>query len=433
MIFEQEKTYRGKVIFRTDYFGFIEIDELEESVYFNNSVIDKNTSQPICFFDIVTCHISIIQSGIHAGKKIALSVSFIEHGVLTDYMRIIGELIFTSGKYGIIHSPQLDKPVKVYETRIIYGGRKLENNSLLVFNPVKYYHDSDYLFAFFAYPVEYEKNHQFLIEQYKANRIEKLRQYILNLNSKEVVLTPKELLRFEMLQHENDNSILKGIAMKKILSELKREYNFHPSYDEIKTFIDENTTLQMFMQGTTDHYNYNTLETYFINTFSDNKRYIIEKINPEDRKRLAKRYFEEIDIITGFRSITNDIKTFLDIFHRNKNTKDIEYYERARMALIQYNSFNEIIDLWENDYIHLDGSYLEQNLDLDNIQIIEKIINKKDNKFENILLEKYDRYIQKLEKETKGIINLEIYNHIYLLKNISHKAHDMFVKRLNNT
>ncbi|MBK7908791.1 hypothetical protein [Candidatus Pollutiaquabacter sp.] len=138
--------HKGNIIYwnPTFSYGFIECPELSSSIFFHKSNCKYESIQ---LFDKVSFQTSVANSKKHKGKKVAIEINLIEEGNFKNYDLRIGTIQNWNGKFGFIDYPTDGKKIFLFHTRLL-NTKNIQNNDLVIFNPIVSVKDTTQLFAF---------------------------------------------------------------------------------------------------------------------------------------------------------------------------------------------------------------------------------------------------------------------------------------------
>lgn len=383
------KTYKGNIIYwnPTFSYGFIECAELSGSIFFHKS---KCTYEDVELFDNVSFQISIATSVKHKGKSVAVEIILIQRGNFKNYDLHIGTIQDWNGKFGFIDYPTDGKKIFLFHTRLL-NSNNIQNDDLVVFNPIVSAKDTSQLFAFFAYPISIEKDVSFLKSQYEKYQIPALKDYILSTtNSKEWSLIEK----FELEIISNSENYLDLVAL---LKKYDKDFSYTPDYDLLSKYVSTTYLIQLWESDIIKSYNIDTIKDYFIRANADTKRFIVQKLLETDKHIIIDFYFHHLRNQNKLERINNDLKTFLDIIYRNEETRINTLYEKAKQHLLSTLTPDELIDLWLHDYIDgLSEGFVVENFYIGDKNSIKLLLQKKGEngkpKYAELMSKIYEQY-----------------------------------------
>jgi cold shock CspA family protein len=373
-------------------YGFIEYAELLCSIFFHKS---NCTYEDVQLFDNVTFQVSISNSKKHKGKNFAININLKERGNFKNYDLRIGIVQDWNGKFGFIKYPTDGKKIFLFHTRLLYT-KNIQNEDLVIFNPIVSTKDTTQLFAFFAYPIVFEKDVELLKMQYANYQIPALKDYILDI-SKESKLSLSEKFELELM---NLGFILTGKDYLNFIDILKRydtELHFIPNYDLLSKYVSEIYLIQLWESDIIKSYSIDTIKDYFIRANADTKRLIVRKITEQDRKIILDYYFLFLQNANKLERINNDLKTFLSIIYRNEETRIKNLYEKTKSYLLSTLTPDELINLWLYDYIDgLSESFIIKNFNIGDKNLINQLLQKIDEnghrRYEELMSKIYEQY-----------------------------------------
>jgi hypothetical protein len=383
---DYSKKQKGEVIYLNEQYGFIKSEEFG-SIFFSNKL------ENLKLLDKVSFLIEESKSEQHKGKLIAKKIKLLSNGNYAEHQRLIGKITNWNGKFGFIKSPQLNSDVLLFNTRLIENTVEVKNDDLVVFSPIKSIKNETQLFCFFAYSIEKEHDLVFLYRQFHENHLIDLGIFLRDIYSN-LDLTKLNIKLSLKLQILNLGTIT--------------QFNLS-NLEEILKSIDQNTlsklhhiidktiplTFQiiLFEKGIISTYNKQNLSDYFLKSNSDTKRMIAERLTKsDDLDFMLNLYLENLIQRDKLYRMNNDIKLFLEISHKNQTTKRDNLYEKAKSIILEKMLPKDIIKLWSNDYISdLPEQYIRENIDLGDIDLIEKLSKKQSNT--DYILAIYEEYL----------------------------------------
>lgn len=386
--------YKGNIIYwiPTLGYGFIECQELSSSIFFHKSNCTYGSMQ---LFDNVSFQISTANSKKHKGKKVAIEINLIERGNFKDYDLRIGTIQNWNGKFGFIDYPTDGKKIFLFHTRLL-NSINIQNDDLVIFNPIVSTKDTTQLFAFFAYPISFEKDVSFLKSQYEKYQIPELKDYILNAsNDIELTLTERfelELINIGLISTSGDYLNLTGL-----LKRYSKDFSFTADYDLLSKYVSETYLIQLWESGIINSYDINTIKEYFIRANAYTKRVIIQNLKETDKDVIFDKYLIYLQNLKKLERINNDLKTFLDIIYRNEKTRNRTLYEKVKQYLFSTLTPDDLIDLWLHDYIDgLSESFVVKNFNIGDKNSIKLLLQRKDEngkpKYVELISKIYEQY-----------------------------------------
>lgn len=388
------KTHTGNIIYWNPTFGygFIECTDLMGNVFFHKS---NCTYESLQLFDKVSFQTSVSNSKKHKGKKVAIEISLIERGNFKNYDLRIGSIQNWNGKFGFIDYPTDGKKIFLFHTRLL-NSKNIQNDDLIIFNPIVSTKDTTQLFAFFAYPVCIEKDISFLKSQYEKYQIPALKEYILNISINNELSLP-EKFELELLKLGEISKNADYLKLKELLKKYSDEFSFTPSYDLLLKYISTTYLIQLWESDIIKSYDINTIKEYFIKVNANTKRVIIPKLTETDKEVIIEYYFLYLQNLKKLERINNDLKTFLDIIYRNEETRTQKLYDNVKQYLLSTLTPNELIDLWLHDYIdELSENFVVMNFNLGDKNAIKLLLQKKDQngkpKYAELMSKIYEQY-----------------------------------------
>jgi hypothetical protein len=365
-----DERQEGEIIFWNRKFGFIKIFNSDKCYYFNKKSLG-NQYADVNLLDKVSFNIEEVREGVHIGKFNAAQLAFIEKGDFSEHQRTIGRMINWNGRYGFLESPQLDREVILFSTRLIKTKKKLNSGDYLILSPVKSSKNKDQLFAFFAYPLEDERDIAFLQEQKKLYQNNPVRETIINI-VRSLDDRPVDI-KFKTELAELVNTLKENLfpSLKILIKQYKEEYKFTPSFSLLKEYLTDFYLVQLWEYGIIKGYDLETMITYFCNSSADTKRAIINRFPLVDKLKILKYYFEHFIKNKISKKANNELKTFLGIVYRNQDTREIEIYKEAKQHIFSRLYPQELISLWIRGYIEdLPEKFVVDNFNFDDIKSI---------------------------------------------------------------
>jgi len=398
MLIDTQKTYTGKIIFWNSKYGFVECSDFSDNIFFKK----QNVANEVNLLDIVTFNTNIIQSGKHKDKHEATQVTKIQQGALHSYVLKIGTIYKWNGHFGFINYPTNGKNILLYQTRLLYT-KEIQNGQLIVFNPIISKKDKSQLFALFAYPITFEKDINFILEQYSNFEIPELKEYINQLSKNNPELTISEKFELELINLGNISTGQEYLRLVEIIKNFKIQFSYIPDWNLLNKFVSETYLLQLWETDLINTYNVERIKEYFIRANADKKRFIALKVKIEVREIILLEYYNFLQKINKIERLNNDIKTLLSIVFRDEETRLPKLYELIKSKLISILTPFEIIDLWLHDYIDdLTENYIISNFNFDNFSSVKLLIQKKDEnkkpKYKELLSKIYEQYFLEVAK-----------------------------------
>lgn len=391
---------KGNIIYwnPTFSYGFIECPELSNSIFFHKSNCKYESIQ---LFDKVSFQTSVANSKKHKGKKVAIEINLIEKGNFKNYDLRIGTIQNWNGKFGFIDYPTDGKKIFLFHTRLL-NSKNIQNDDLVIFNPIISVKDTTQLFAFFAYPVSIERDVNFLKSQYEKYQIPALKGYILNISNKDE-LTLKERFELELIKLGLISKIEDYLKLADLLKRYSKDFSFNADYDILSKYVSAKYLIQLWESDIINSYDIDTIKEYFIKANADTKRVIIQKLIEVDKDVIIDKYFLHLQNSNKLKRINNDLKTFLDIIYRNEKTRRKSLYEKVKQYLLSTLSPNELIDLWLHDYIDgLSESYVVKYFNLGDKNSIKLLLQRKDEdgkeKYTELISKIYEQYFIDIAK-----------------------------------
>jgi hypothetical protein len=405
----------GKIIYWNGIYGFIETNEGSSIFFHKSDLIDKN----IQLLDSVSYVISKSIIPMHNGKIIAKEIKLTgEKTNIKSYSRYIGVITDLNNKKGIIKSPEIEKPILFYTSRKLFIADVIKENDLIIFCPEKSSRNNYELFSLFAYSIKKENDIDFLQKAYLTSGNEKIKYYIdLRISKLNISVAEKFDLDIKGIPYVNNNHSYQ-IFVSKLLE--YKKLNFTPHFDIIKGHCDKTFVIQLFESGIINDYDVEIMKPYFHNTSADKKRFIISKVSYSDGEIFLRNHYNKLKEEGKFNFLNDNIKTLLDIVYRNEITKNEILYNEIKDNIESFLKPDEIINLWLNGYIdELQESFLIENCNIDNRELIKSILDKKDAKYKIALYKIFEHYFFKTNKiniDTESdvfIRRLLIFQHVF--------------------
>lgn len=409
---------KGKIIYWNRNYGFIETEEGKSSIFFHKSNLVKGYSpSSVRLFDKVTFLIVYKETGKHKGRKEAINLTRIEKGAYTGYTRYVGELTEWNGRNGLLESPNLDSTVTLFQTRITETNiLNVSVGDLFLFEPVRSSRGGEELFAFFAYPLPYEKDILFLREKHKESQLPQVHEHLIKIlkASSDKSIESQFLIELEELDVKTDLNKLTSLV------ERYQKQGYFPTWQILSSNGISNTLLiQLWEKRIITKADIEVLKVYFINSTADKKRSLVQNLDDDDKNRVLFFYRDILDRNGRFNNLNTDLKTFLDIVYRmekKQNGKvDTLIYKNVEKLLHKRLQPKELIELSLKEYIkELEKPFFIEHFDIDDHSLLN-LLQKSDSKiFEKILGE----YLKNIEENpsNKKIAQLVTFLRIYQTK-----------------
>lgn len=392
---ENEKIRQdGEVVFWKGSLGFIKFRNSDDSIFFHINNVHKNY-KTILLLDKVSFKIGTVKIGKHIGKPMALDIRFSSRGSFSEHQRTIGVLRDWNGRFGFLDSPQIDKTVFLFHSRLVNTHDEIRSGEYMTFSPVKSSKNPDQLFAFFAYPLQAEKDIFFLRQQESENSILQIKEVISNLIRQQVdkPIDIRFELELEELLHQEKQNLYFPLSV--LIKQYKEKFDFSPSFQVLKKFLKETFLIQLWENDVIKSYNLEAMMNYFHNSSADTKRAIINRFSPESKIKILRNHFNLLIKKGKLDKTNNDIKTFLGIVYRNKETQELEIYSEVKRYVIDNLTPKENVSLWLNDYIDdLPERYIVDNFDINNVPSIKK----GSEKYSKVVKKIYENYLLSFAK-----------------------------------
>lgn len=424
--------HKGIIIYWNPTFGygFIECAELSSSLFFHKS---NCTYESLQLLDKVSFQTSIASSKKHKGKKFAIEINLIERGNYKNYDLRIGTIQNWNGKFGFIDYPTDGKKIFLFHTRLL-NSKSIQNDDIVIFNPIVSTNDTTQLFAFFAYPISIERDIVFLKSQYEKYQIPELKDYILSISNQNE-LTLKERFELELMNLGLISTIEDYLKLADLLKRYSKDFSFTADYNLLLKYVSATYLIQLWESDIIYSYDIDTIKDYFIRANADTKRVIIQKLIETDKVVIIDKYFLHLQNLNKLERINNDLKTFLDIIYRNEKTRTKSLYEKVKQYLLSTLSPDELIDLWLHDYLDgLSESFVVKNFNLGDKNSIKLLLQRKDEngepKYAELISKIYEQYFIDI---AKGNLDFEeeYPNLVKYLKIFENEFTDRYVEIIN--
>ena len=422
----------GIIIFWNGTFGFIN-DARGASIFFHFSGIVQQKNISLNLLDEVSFVRTIVKKGRHQGKIIAEQVTQIKAYDLSNYKRHIGVLTNWRGKSGFIESPQQDKKVLLYNTRMFFKDDDFKNGDYVVFHQVKSSKDEDQLFALFAYSMTRETNVDFLQQQYQDSQQSSIKDYINQLlDSKRGLSTEEKFIeKLKLLSPVNN---LVSFSKLCELIDAYKELSHRPSYEELKPYCTEKFMILLWEKEIIDEYDLELVKRYFFNTKALIKRSIINRLKKEDKRTVLQFYYDLLLQHNKLNRLNNDCKTLLDLVYRNKETRDTELYPIVKDHFTSTFKPESIIELWLKGYLDaLPRKFIKEHFDLNNGKLVNWLVEKEKKDGGDVLINLFQDYFGELKKN-KELFAEEfsiLVNRLFLFENSYEDKYSQILVQLN--
>lgn len=403
MQMDTDKIYTGKIIYWNSEYGFLESPELEKSIFLHSKAMSKKICNKINLFDILTFKVGISTSTNNTGKLFARSVRYKEHGQLSQYQRKIGTIYDWNGRFGFINYPTDGGKIFLFHTRLLYS-KEILNGQLVVFYPINSDKDNSQLFAFFAYSIIFEKDINFIKEQYSNFEIPELREYINQISKNNLESTVSERFELELLNVGNVSTGQEYLKLTEIIKSYKTQFNYIPDWKLLSKFVSDTYLIQLWETELISSYNVEIIKEYFISANADTKRLIAIKVSIEDRELILLEYFNFLQKSRKIDRLNNDVKTILSMVYQNTESRLPKLYEQIKSEIISIFKPIEIIDLWLHDFIDdLSENYIISNFNIGDFKSVKLLTQKKAEngqpKYKELLSKIYEQYFFEVAKE----------------------------------
>lgn len=381
--------YSGEIIFWNNNLGFIKYDNLDESIFFHKNNLNKSYKK-VSLLDKVQFERGETVKGIHKGKPFAINVKFTSNGNLREHQRTIGKLRNWNSKYGFLDSPQLDKDVFLFHTRLLSTNYKIQEGSYFTFSPIKSSKNPNQLFAFFAYPLEKETDLEFLRQQKNENNISDIEKIISSLIRSQTDISIEEKFKLELQDVFKENTQNSYNQFIELINYYKSNLDFTPSFGIIFEEVPKVYQIQLWENDVIADFDLVTMIDYFHNSTADTKRIIINKFKREDKLTILNAHFKLLIEKGRISKANNDIKILLDIVYRNKESRELEIYKSVKKHILKKLTPKECATLWFNNYIDdLPENYIVNNFDINNVPKLKK----ENEKHQKIIFKIFENYL----------------------------------------
>jgi hypothetical protein len=365
------------------------------SVFFHSSKLLKQLLEDLNLFDIVSFKVGKSMSLKHKGKLNAHHIRHLSKGDFSIYTKRIGILYDWNGRFGFIDYPTEGKKIFLFHTRLLYS-KEIQNGQLLVFNPIISKKDNSQLFAFFAYPIAFEKDIEFIKEEYQNYQIPALKDYIVSITMDNKELTLPEKFELDLIELGYVSSGQEYLKLINIIKKYKK-HNYIPDHQLLTKYVSKIYLIQLWEVSQINTYDIETIKEYFITTNAETKRLVASKVTEQDREIILSNYFRFLRNCGKTERLNNEIKTLLDIVYRNHNTQIINLYQEIKSLLIDVLKPQEIIDLWLHDFMDEPSErYVVSNFDLGDSKAVKLLLQKKNEqgeaKYKELISKIYEQY-----------------------------------------
>ncbi|AMM52429.1 hypothetical protein TH61_16255 [Rufibacter sp. DG15C] len=399
----------GRVIFWGGGYGFIQTSD-GDAVFFHNKSKVPTGIKRFRLLDEVTFTLSKSTEGKYKNRSVATNINITQRGTLSDYKRYVGRLINWDGDKGFIESPQQEKKVLFFKSRMLYPDDSLTDGDYLVFHQVKSSNSPDQLFALFAYSLQRESNLVFLRQQYVDSQLEPILDHIKQRIREFPKLSHGARFKLEFLKIGYVDNHSSYLSLVKKLEEYKN-LGFHATLQILKEYCSEVYLIQLWETGLIYEFDLNLIERYFYKASADKKRALITRFDEGFKARVLENYFESLKAEGKALGVNNNIKTLLDIVHRNPESRHEEIYQSVKGYILSTFKSAEIISLWLSGYIGTPPEdFILGNLDIDNLTNVKAFLSKKKPKVTEAIRGAIEGYLlsintSKFEKELPRIVN----------------------------
>jgi cold shock CspA family protein len=257
--------HEGKIDYWNTKFGFIGSSELG-SVFFHSSKVPKQLLETLTLFDIVSFEVKENISPMNKGKLVAHHILIKSKGDFSGYDRRIGVLRAWNSHFGFIDYPTEGKKIFLFHTRLVFT-TKIQSGQLIVFNTIKSTKGNTPLFAYFAYPLIFEKDIEFLKKEYSRHPIPGLKEYILEISQD--INDKFELELIELEKIETGESFSRLI---KVIKNYKEQFNYTPDWVLLSKYVSTTYLIQLREIKLINAYDIKIINDYFIKASANTKR-----------------------------------------------------------------------------------------------------------------------------------------------------------------
>lgn len=390
MKFPSPNLHKAEIVFYNGAFGFVRLSD-ESTAFFPSSSLPKGLRTSLQLLDQVHCQTEVIEVGPHAGKLLAKSVQFIKRGDFTNYLRLIGQFSPRSKRHGSIYSPRLPQEVVVFHTRVLPRDSVPAPGGMYVFHPVKSSKNANELFAFFAYPLEQEQDVPFLREQFASSQFPQIQAHLDTLLGTPPGIDPIQRL-LQGLQHlgfvgtsEEYQRLLPLIAQYTAESR-----NIPPPVALLQSYVGPKYLLLLWENRLVSDYDPATMDVYFHGAGAPQKRSLLRRLDKPSQLRVLTYHVDQVLNRGGaITRVNNELKTLLDLVHRDPETQQEELYHRIYSALNLLPT--ELYDLWAKGYVHrLADEDFEQHIDFHNHLRVRQALDRKDDRLNSQISNYYE-------------------------------------------
>lgn len=386
----------GEIFFWNGVLGFIKFQSSGDSIFFHINNVHKNYKS-ISLLDKVSFKIGTVKVGKHIGKPMAFDIKFSSRGSFSEHQRTIGILRDWNGSFGFLESPQIDKTVFLFHSRLINSHNEIRSGEYFTFSPVRSSKNPDQLFAFFAYPLQNEKDVFFLRQQESENNIAQIKEILFNLIRQQVdkPIDIRFELELEELLNQENHSLYLPLSL--LIKQYDEKFGFSPSLQTLKKYLKKTYLIQLWENDVIKYYDLEIMMNYFHHSSADTKRAIINRFSKADKVKILRNHFDLLIKKGKIDKTNNDIKTHLGIVYRNKETQELEIYEEAKKYILDNLTPQETVSLWLNDYIDgLPEKYIIDNFDINNVPSIKK----GSDKYNKVVRKIYENYLFSFAKDS---------------------------------
>lgn len=401
----------GTIILWKKNYGFVQEDNSLDTYYFH---ISNFNSEPRNISVLNRISFELKQSNNHkfANSFVATNITFIQNedirsvakNELTNFKLYIGEISnVIRPNLAEITCPILHKKCLLHKKRFIYNRLNFVNKGdIVVFCPVinvnkKQLTDSS--FALIAYALPKEKNVEFINEQRRL-----LIQYgNINLSQRmgnlESISNSYEHLLLKLI--ESNSFFYKSI--KDSINSNKNSFG-EPNLETIKKYVNEDWLIQLWIEDIIQSYDSETLKKIFDSADSNFKEEILNRVQSEKEKvELIEFHIQKLDTEKRLDRLNDFITIILNLI------KELEIdNERLTNKVIEKLSIADKIDLWSRKYIEFDEKIIKNNLDLNDIDFVVRLIKNRKEFSVGVL----EDAIYKLIKNKSNFDSLIIYLHL---------------------
>ncbi|BDC98862.1 hypothetical protein [Persicobacter psychrovividus] len=387
---DKDQFFSGEVIYWNKSFGFIDCEELDDNIFFHKSALNFSASN-VFLFDTLSFRVQKVTHGKHKGSYRAIDVHLLKKGSVFEHERYVGVVERLKVRSGYIDYPTKEgEEILLFRTRLIFDDN-ISNGDLVVFNPVVNEKNRDQLFAFFAYPIAFESDVQFLMKQYQLQRLPQLRQFILDQFSKEEVWTQIEIELIEMGEVDSSEQYLRLKKLLKGLSGLVAPFSL------LKKYVSTPFLVLLLTEKLIDTYEFDLVYDHFLNVRYKVKENLFACVSKETEKlKLLEAWLKGLSDRDAFANRPTEVNSFIRCFGRLDKQTAKEFRDRVQAIALEKLSPADNIKRWIKGELHdeLSTDYVLSNTNLCDELKVKELCSHRSRLKEGILL----RYEQELSK-----------------------------------